>query len=173
MQAHSGRKQVRWLPNAKAGLLLFIFMAAGAANGGLGRVQPGAQAAPKLSQSQVAGQFLRAVLRANYPAAYSRLAPEVRQGIGLAGFTTAARPLWKSGQRHGTAIELYKLGVRLGDGGSSRLFYSFSFAADSSLRVPSELLEVTFRDTASRAVLGFGLRPGVIGRPGKPAGKKT
>jgi hypothetical protein len=165
---------MQWLPNARAGLLLFVFTAAGAAGGDLGKAQPGARATTlQLSQSQVASQFLRAVLRANYSAAYSRLAPEVRQGVGMAGFAAAARPLWKSGQRHGTAIELYKLGVRLGEGGSSRLFYSFSFAADSSLRVPSELLEVTFRDTASRAVLGFGLRSIVSGGPGKPAGKKT
>ena len=110
------------------------------------------------SQGQVAGQFLRAVLRADYPAAYGRLAPEVRRAVSLGRFAAAARPLWKSGQRRGPGIELYKLGVRLGDGGASRLFYSFSFAADSSLKVPSLLLEVTFRDTAARSVLGFGLQ---------------
>ncbi|MDO7850524.1 hypothetical protein Q4S41_02890 [Hymenobacter sp. CA1UV-4] len=98
------------------------------------------------------------MLRANYPAAYARLAPEVRQGLSLARFAAAARPLWKSGQRHGNTIELYKLGVRLGDRGGSRLFYTFSFATDSAARSPSELLEVTFRDTATRAVLGFSLR---------------
>jgi hypothetical protein len=115
-------------------------------------------------QASAAGQFLRAVLHANYPAAYARLAPEVRQGLTLDRFAAAARPLWKSGQRHGTAIELYKLGVRLGDRGGARLFYTFSFAADSASKSPLELLEVTFRDTATRAVLGFSLHT-----PPKPA----
>ncbi|GAB2850940.1 hypothetical protein [Hymenobacter ruber] len=174
MQAHSGRKQMRWLANARASLLALALLVAGAASGGLRKAQQDAETSPALSQGQAAGQFLRAVLRANYSSAYSRLAPEVRQGISLARFTAAARPLWKSGQRpgRGTAIELYKLGVRLSDRGSSRLFYSFSFAADSSLQIPSELLEVTFRDTASRAVLGFSLRLTDAARPKKPALKK-
>ncbi|GAB3581936.1 hypothetical protein GCM10027345_25370 [Hymenobacter daeguensis] len=126
-----------------------------------------AQAVRRPGQAQAAGQFLRAVLRADYPVAYSRLAPEVRQTIGLSRFEAQARPLWKSGQQHGKAIELYKLGMRLSEHGASRLFYSFSFAADSSLKTPSVLLEVTFRDTAARAVLGFGLRPtaGPAGHP--------
>ncbi len=139
------------------GLLLALAVAVGA-----GRAQPFGQLQlpkpPRLSQGQVAGQFLRAVLRADYVAAYGWLAPEVRQSIGLGRFEAAARPLWQSGQRRRQEIELYKLGVRLGDGGASRLFYSFAFAADSSLKPPSVLLEVTFRDTAARAVLGFGLR---------------
>lgn len=112
--------------------------------------------APKYSQAQVAGQFLRAVLRAEYAAAYSRLAPEVRRAVRPAAFETAARPLWKAGRR-AAPLELYKLGVRLGDGGASRLFYSFAFAADSALPQPSVLFEVTFRDTAARGILGFGL----------------
>jgi hypothetical protein len=117
-----------------------------------------AQVVRRPGQAQAAGQFLRAVLWADYQLAYGRLAPEVRQTITLSRFEAQARPLWKSGQRHGKAIELYKLGMRLSEHGASRLFYSFSFAADSSLKVPSALLEVTFRDTAARAVLGFGLR---------------
>ncbi|WP_210521759.1 hypothetical protein [Hymenobacter terricola] len=111
----------------------------------------------RLSQGQAAGQFLRAVLRADYLTAYGRLAPELRQALSFGRFEAAARPVWKSGQRHRQEIELYKLGFRLGDNGASRLFYTFSFAADSSLKPPPVLLEVTFRDTASRAVLGFGL----------------
>lgn len=117
----------------------------------------GAQTGRRPGQAHAAGQFLGAVLRADYQAAYSRLAPEVRQAISLARFEAQARPIWKSGQRHGKAIELYKLGVRLGERNSARLFYSFSFTADSSLKTPSELLDVTFRDTATRAVLSFGL----------------
>jgi len=112
--------------------------------------------APKYSQGQVAGLFLRAVLRAEYVAAYSRLAPEVRRAVSPTTFETAARPLCKAGH-HAAPLELYKLGVRLGDGGASLLFYSFAFAADSALQQPSVLFEVTFRDTAARGILGFGL----------------
>ena len=119
----------------------------------------GAQAqAPRPSQAQAASRFLRAVLRADYPAAYSQVAPEVRRAVSARQFAAAARPLRRSGQQRGAAIELYKLGVRLGESGSTRLFYTFSFARDSSEKPPSVLLEVTFRDTASRAVLGFSLR---------------
>ena len=114
---------------------------------------------PGQGQGQVAGQFLRAVLRAEYAVAYGRLAPEVRRAVSPAAFGAAARPLWKAGRR-AAPLELYKLGVRLGDGGVSRLFYSFTFAADSALPQPSVLFEVTFRDTAARGVLGFGLRHG-------------
>ncbi len=127
--------------------------------------------AHRLSQSQAAGQFLKAVLRADYRTAYGHLAPEVRQGITLGRFEAVARPLWKAGQRPVPRIELYKLGMRLGDGGASRLFYDFSFAADSVRKPPLVLLEVTFRDTASRAVLGFGLRPSrPLGKPRNPVG---
>ncbi|WP_201985258.1 hypothetical protein [Hymenobacter rubidus] len=126
-------------------------------------------------QALAAGQFLRAVLRADYQGAYARLAPEVRQAINFGQFEQAAQSIWKNGQRHGRGIELYKLGVRLGDGRASRLFYAFSFAADSSLQAPSILLEVTFRDTASRAVLGFGVRAGQAQQLPRntPAGKTT
>jgi hypothetical protein len=170
MQACFGRKNKRWSANLRVGLLALLLLLEGFGGGG-----SSAQQIPQRpSQGQAAGQFLRAVLRANYSAAYGWLAPEVRQGIGLAQFTAAARPLWKSGQQpgRGTAIELYKLGVRLGDGGSARLFYSFAFAADSSRQIPAELLEVTFRDTASRAVLGFSLRLNAAARPRKQVVKK-
>ncbi|SFQ65933.1 hypothetical protein [Hymenobacter arizonensis] len=114
----------------------------------------------RLAQGQAAWQFLRAVLRGDYSTAYSRLAPEVRRAVSLERFEEAAQPLWKSGQRRGQEIELYKLGVRLGAGNSSRMFYAFTFAADSGVVPPPAILEVTFRDTATRAVLSFGLRPG-------------
>ena len=118
----------------------------------------------RISQSQVAMQFLRAVIRGDYGAAYGRLAPEVRRSISLGHFEQTAHTLWKSGQRHHREIELYKLGVRLNEKGGSRLFYAFSFAADSCLKTPSVLLEVSFRDTASRAVLGFGVNAPQPGR---------
>ena len=140
----------------------------------LGIIMPFSAAgqARRLSQSQAAGQFLQALLRADYRTAYGRLAPEVRQGITLGRFAVVARPLWKAGQRPTPRIELYKLGMRLGDGSASRLFYDFSFAADSVRKPPSVLLEVTFRDTASRAVLGFSLRLGrPFSKPGNQVGK--
>lgn len=116
-----------------------------------------AAVATKRSQGQVSYQFVREVLRANFTSAYARLAPEVRRAVTLKRFEAAARPLWKSAQGRPKEIELYKLGVRLSQNGNSRLFYSFAFAADSALKPPPVLFEVIFRDTASRAVLGFGM----------------
>jgi len=111
------------------------------------------------TQAQVARQFLREVLAEHYPAAYRRLAPEVRAAVPLPAFAQAARPLWKQGQARGPAIELYQLGARLGSGQRpGQWFCRFAFAQDSARRPPPVLLEVTFRDTTARAVLGFGLR---------------
>lgn len=113
------------------------------------------------TQAQVARRFLVEVLAAAYPAAYRRLAPEVRAAVPLATFEAAARPLWQQGQARGPAIELYQIGTRLGNGRrASQWFCRFSFASDSAQprRPPPVLLEVTFRDTTARAVLGFGLR---------------
>lgn len=121
--------------------------------------QPPHQLRP--TQAQVARRFLVEVLAAAYPAAYRRLAPEVRAAVPLATFEAAARPLWQQGQARGPAIELYQIGTRLGDGRrASQWFCRFSFASDSAQprRPPPVLLEVTFRDTTARAVLGFGLR---------------
>jgi hypothetical protein len=118
------------------------------------RAQP---AAP--TQAQVARRFLLEVLRADYPAAYRRLAPEVRTAVPLPAFTAAARQLWQQGQARGPAIELYQIGARLGDPGRpNQWFCRFVFASDSARRPPPVLLEVTFRDTTARAVLGFDLR---------------
>lgn len=123
------------------------------------RPQPPRQLHP--TQAQVARRFLVEILAASYPAAYRRLAPEVRASVPLATFGAAARPLWQQGQARGPAIELYQVGTRLGDGRrASQWFCRFSFASDSAQprRPPPVLLEVTFRDTTARAVLGFGLR---------------
>lgn len=111
------------------------------------------------TQPQVARQFLVEILAGSYPAAYRRLAPEVRAAVPLPTFTSAARPLWQQGQARGPAIELYQLGARLGNGRQpGQWFCRFAFAQDSARRPPPALLEVTFRDTTARAVLGFGLR---------------
>ena len=111
------------------------------------------------TQPQVARQFLVEVLAGHYPAAYRRLAPEVRAAVPLAAFASAARPLWQQGQARGPAIEFYQLGARLGNGRQpGQWFCRFAFAQDSARRPPPVLLEVTFRDTTTRAVLGFGMR---------------
>ena len=157
-----------WIPRAALVHLVTVGLLAALLTGGPAAAQP--RPAPRPGQAQVAGQFLRAVLRAEYAAAYGRLAPEVRRALGPAAFAAAARPLCKAG-RHAAPLELYKLGVRLSDGGASRLFYSFAFAADSALPQPSALFEVTFRDTATRSVLGFGL--GRVARRVAPAKAKA
>ena len=113
------------------------------------------------TQAQVARRFLVEVLAASYSAAYRRLAPEVQVAVPAATFEAAAQPLWQQGQVRGAAIELYQLGTQLGDGRrASQWFCRFAFASDSAQprRPPPVLLEVTFRDTTARAVLGFGLR---------------
>ena len=159
MRAPPGYKKWRRLARRLTGIALAV------AAGLVGAAQPAQPTPRRLSQGQAAGQFLRAVLRADYLGAYGRLAPEVRRSVSLGQFAAAARPLWKSGTRHAREIELYKLGMRLGQGGSSQLFYAFSFAAESGLKSPSVLLEVTFRDTASRVILGFGVRPVAVRAP--------
>ncbi|MFD1873463.1 hypothetical protein [Hymenobacter bucti] len=117
------------------------------------------QPAPRATQAQVARRFLSEVLRADYPAAYRRLASEVRDTLRPAAFAAATQPLWHLGQQRGPAVELYKLGTWLSEGGGPEpWFYRFSFANDSARRPPPVLLEVTFRDTTARQVLGFGVR---------------
>lgn len=114
---------------------------------------------PAATQPQAARQFLLEILAQHYPAAYRRLAPEVRAGVSLAAFEAAAAPLGQQGRLRGPAIELYQIGVRLGTGhGRSQWFCRFAFASDSAHRPPPVLLEVTFRDTTARQVLSFGLR---------------
>jgi hypothetical protein len=119
----------------------------------------GWQASPAPTQAQVAYRFLTEVQRADYPAAYRRMAPEVRATLPQAAFTTAARPLQKLGKQRGRAIELYTFGTHLSErGGSEPWFYRFSFDKDSLQKPPPVLLEVTFRDTTTRQVLGFRVR---------------
>jgi hypothetical protein len=139
---------------AFAGALLILV-----ANRAPGRPQSPRQL--RATQAQVARRFLVELLAASYPAAYRRLAPEVQSAVPLATFEAAAQPLWQQGQARGPAIELYQIGTRLGNGRrASQWFCRFSFASDSAQprRPPPVLLEVTFRDTTARAVLGFGLR---------------
>lgn len=126
----------------------WLVLLAGAAGGARSALPP--------TQAQVAQRFLGEILRADYPAAYRRLAPEVRATLRPVAFAAAAQPLQQLGQQRGPVVVLYKLGTRLsGRGGRGQWFYSFSFARDSARRPPPVLLEVAFRDTTARQVLGF------------------
>lgn len=111
------------------------------------------------SQIQVARQFLLAVLGGDYPAAYALLAPEIQAAVPLARFRSVAQSLHQQGQRRGPAIDLYKLGFRLRDHQTPQSFVAFSFKSDTLAARPEVHLDVTFRDSAARQVLSFGLVP--------------
>ena len=127
---------------------------------GAGRVAPPAS---RPSQVQVARQFLGAAARGETATAYGWLAPEVRRGLGPLAFAGALAAVQARGQARGAALQLYKLGFRLEEGGPGRPFVAYTWAADSALRVKREWLEVSFRDTAARAVWGFGWRQAAPG----------
>lgn len=117
--------------------------------------------APVNSQVQVSRQFLRALLRGDYAAAYGQLAPEVRRGVSAARFRQLARPIVAQRQRRGQTIELYKVGIRLDEAGQGgQPFVAFAWTADaaSAQRMPPQWLEVTFQDAEARQVLEFQLR---------------
>jgi hypothetical protein len=128
-----------------AGLLLLLWLPASAAR--------------RPSQIQVARQFLLAVLRADYPAAYQLLAPEVSAAVTPARFRAAAQPLYEQGQRRQPAIDLYKLGLRISEQNDVRNFYSFTFRSDTLAPKPEVQLDVTFRDSTATRILSFGLIP--------------
>jgi hypothetical protein len=136
---------------------LFLWTSLGAALLGAATSVGFQSAAP--TQAQVARRFLTEVLHDDYSAAYRRLAPEVRTKLRPAAFAAATQPLQHLGRQRGQTVELYKLGTWLAEGGEhGQWFYRFSFASDSARRPPPVLLEVTFRDTTARQVLGFGIR---------------
>lgn len=111
------------------------------------------------SQVQVARRFLLAVLHGEYTAAYQLLAPEAQASFTAKSFRAAAQPLREQGQRRGPAIDLYKLGYRIGDTNDVTNFYSFMFKSDTLARLPVVQLDVTFRDSTATGILGFGLIP--------------
>ncbi|TGE21934.1 hypothetical protein E5K00_16890 [Hymenobacter aquaticus] len=111
------------------------------------------------SQVQVARQFLLAVLRGDYTAAYQLLAPEAQATLKADGFRAAARPLYEQGQRRGTPFDLYKLGYRIDEANTVRNFYSFMFKSDTLAARPVVQLDVTFRDSTATRILTFGLIP--------------
>ena len=111
------------------------------------------------SQIQVARQFLLAVAHGDWAVAYGRLAPEVRQGLSVQQFRTAAEPLYQKAKHYGPTISLYKLGYRLRDTQKPQPFVAFSFKADTLQLYPHFQLDVTFRDSTARQILGFGLVP--------------
>lgn len=111
------------------------------------------------SQIQVARQFLLSVARGEWAVAYGRLAPEVRQGLSVQQFRVAADPLYQQAKQYGPTISLYKLGYRLRDTQKPQPFVAFSFKADTVQAYPHFQLDVTFRDSTARQILGFGLVP--------------
>ncbi len=111
---------------------------------------------PRNSQVQVGRRFWLAVLRHDDRAAYALLTPDVRHALPLAAFRHRAGLVRAAA--HGRNIELYKLGFRLEDDGRARPFVAFTYAADSALLGKRRGLDVTFRDTAARAVWQFGVR---------------
>ncbi|GAB2950643.1 hypothetical protein GCM10027048_14870 [Hymenobacter coalescens] len=119
-----------------------------------------AQATPP-AQAYIARQFLLAVLQGRFASAYQLLAPEARAGVSPAQFEQVAQPLYQRGQRAGAAIELYRLGLRLGENDDNRWFYAFTFKSDSAATAPVQL-DVTFRDSTATRVLEFRVVPGKV-----------
>ncbi|UYZ58928.1 hypothetical protein [Hymenobacter latericus] len=105
-----------------------------------------------------------AVLSGKYDEAYRLLAPEVQAGVSPARFRTAAEPIYRQGQQRGARIDLYRLGLRIGDDDQVRWFYAFSFKSDSLVKVPQQL-DVTFRDSAATGVLEFRMVPAAADGP--------
>jgi hypothetical protein len=118
------------------------------------RLQPG-----RPTQIQVARRFLLAVLRGEFSVAHGMLAPEVGKTLTAARFRAAALPLYTRGHQFGPVIDLYKLGFRLRDGQVPQSFVAFMFKADTLASRPQVQLDVTFRDSAARQILIFGLIP--------------
>ncbi|GGG29907.1 hypothetical protein GCM10011378_03180 [Hymenobacter glacieicola] len=108
---------------------------------------------------QVARQFLLAMVRGEWAAAYQWLAPETRHDLSIEQFRTAAQPFLVQSQHYGPVIDLYKLGYRLRGEETPQPFVAFSFRADTLRRLPHYQLDVTFRDSTTRQVQGFGLVP--------------
>lgn len=111
------------------------------------------------AQAYLARQFLLAVLQGHFDQAYQQLAPETRQRLNRQQFRRAAAPLYARGKQAGPQIELYRLGLRLGEGDDAQWFYAFTFKRDSANVAPPQL-DVTFRDSAATQVLEFRLVPG-------------
>ncbi|MCR5888601.1 hypothetical protein LRS06_12670 [Hymenobacter sp. J193] len=135
----------------------------------LGTALPATQAQTQTTpptQVQVARQFLQAVLRADYPAAYGLLDASVTQRITAARFAEVMRPVHAQAQHFGPGFDLYKLGLRLGEGGSVRYFCAFTFKKDTLAGAPHLQLDVSFRDSVATRVLYFTPVPA---RPGQPS----
>ncbi|KUG06501.1 hypothetical protein ASU33_03860 [Solirubrum puertoriconensis] len=109
---------------------------------------------------QIARRFLFAVLSGEYDKAYQMLAPEVKAGVSPARFRVAAEPIYLQGQQRGARIDLYRLGLRIGENDQVRWFYAFTFKSDSLVKAPQQL-DVSFRDSAATGVLEFRMVPAV------------
>ncbi|MCC2548350.1 hypothetical protein LJY25_18030 [Hymenobacter sp. BT175] len=124
-------------------------------------------ASPTLTQAQLARQFLLYILRAEYRHAYALMAPEFSANVPLTRFQASARPLHAQGQRFGSTIALYKLGLRSNGSGRPRYFYSFTFRADTLKSKPQVQLDVSFRDSVATRILSFGMIPAPQSKPRK------
>jgi len=108
-------------------------------------------------QAWLARRFLLQVLAHKSRRAYAALGPDAQARLSRKQFAVRAGQLRRQGYSWGPAIELYKLGWRLGEGQPAVLFYQFTFAADSIKPGPHVLLDVTFRDSLATQPSGFGL----------------
>ncbi|AYA38474.1 hypothetical protein D3Y59_16305 [Hymenobacter oligotrophus] len=117
---------------------------------------------------QIARQFLLAVLGGKYDDAYRMLAPEVKVSVSPVRFRAAAEPIYRQGQQRGAGIDLYRLGLRIGENDQVRWFYAFTFKSDSLVKAPQQL-DVSFRDSAATGVLEFRMvPPAAESSPGSP-----
>lgn len=152
MSAHAsvvGMMRLFWGSSCGAGLLATMLYVA----------PPVQMAQVRNSQVQVARQFLLAVGAGDWVTAYGWLAPEVREQLSARQFRKAALPLYQQARQYGPAISLYKLGYRLRETQATQPFVAFSFKADTLQASPHFQLDVSFRDSTARTVLGFALVP--------------
>lgn len=111
------------------------------------------------SQVQLTRQFLLAVLSGKYQNASQLMAPDAPQASTRRQFEADAQLLHAQGKRFGPAIELHKLGFRIGDTGHAQPFYAFSFKSDTQQTRPQVMLDVMFRDSSATRIQRFGLVP--------------
>lgn len=112
------------------------------------------QEVPRNTQVQATRQFLAAVLRGDTTTAKRWLSANLQASD--AGHILA--PLVDAGRRHGTNIELYRLGFLVGDD-TQQPFVTYAWAADSAVERPLRAsIQVVFRDTAARQVWEVYLR---------------
>lgn len=112
------------------------------------------QDCPRNTQVQATRQFLAAALRGDTIAAKHWLS------VNLQGKSAGRSllPLVEAGRRRGTNIELYRMGLLVGDY-STQPFVTYAWAADSAVQWPLRAsIQVVFHDTTARQVWEVYLR---------------